>query len=459
MEAETLKFDVAVIGGGSAGYAAARTARAAGKSVVVIEGGAEVGGLCILRGCMPTKALLHGAEVYHQAREAGVFGVKADHLSLDFPTLMAWKNRWVGEFAAYRRTQLQDGRFNFIRSKAVFEDPHRVRLADGGLVEADYLIIATGSRVAPPPIPSLTEVGVLTSDDILELQKLPASAIVLGGGAVAVELAQFLHRSGCETTLVQRSTQLLRDFDPDLAGALEQALRREGMHVHTGTKLLGAERAGDLRRVLFESGGQPMSVEAEVILHALGREPATDGLGLDRIGVTVEKGRIVTDNAQRTSLPHIFAAGDCCGPYEVVHIAIQQGETAAWNACHPETARTVDYRLVLTVVFTEPQVASVGLSEKEAARLGIPYRVASYPFNDHGKALLMNHTDGFVKLLTDPASGTILGGSVAGPVAGELIHEVVVAMAARMTAAQFAAVPHYHPTLAEIWTYPAEELA
>jgi pyruvate/2-oxoglutarate dehydrogenase complex dihydrolipoamide dehydrogenase (E3) component len=161
----------------------------------------------------------------------------------------------------------------------------------------------------------------------------------------------------------------------------------------------------------------------------------------------------------RTSAPHIYAAGDCTGPHEIVHVAIQQGETAAHNIMKPKTLRRLDYRLLLAVVFTEPQVASVGLTERQAKADAKEYLAASYPFNDHGKSLIMEAKDGFVKLLADPRSGEILGGSCVGPVGGELIHEIVAAMAKRMTVAELAAVPHYHPTLAEIWTYPAEELA
>ncbi|HSH95584.1 MAG TPA: NAD(P)/FAD-dependent oxidoreductase, partial [Roseimicrobium sp.] len=162
---------------------------------------------------------------------------------------------------------------------------------------------------------------------------------------------------------------------------------------------------------------------------------------------------------QRTSVPHIFAAGDCCGPHEIVHVAIQQGETAVHNIVKPTAPKSMDYRLLISIVFTDPQVASVGLTEKAAKASGIPYLAASYPFSDHGKSMIMDAMHGFVKLLADPKTGEILGGSCTGPVGGELIHEVMVAMAAKMTVHQFAALPHYHPTLAEIWTYPAEELA
>ena len=194
-------------------------------------------------------------------------------------------------------------------------------------------------------------------------------------------------------------------------------------------------------------------------MFALGRVPNTASLGLDQAGVTTERGRIVANELMQTSAPHIYTAGDCTGPHEIVHLAVQQGEIAAHNIAQPGRPRRMDYRLLISVVFTEPQVAFVGLTEKEAKARGISFLAASYPFNDHGKSLIMEAKDGFVKLLADPKSGEILGGACVGPMGGELIHEIVAAMAKRMTVHELAAMPHYHPTLAEIWTYPAEELA
>ena len=187
--------------------------------------------------------------------------------------------------------------------------------------------------------------------------------------------------------------------------------------------------------------------------------PNTASLDLEKAGVKTERGRIIANASMQTSAPHIYAAGDCTGPHEIVHMAVQQGEIAAHNIAHPNSPRRMDYRLLIAIVFTEPQVAFVGLTEKEAKARGISYLTASYPFNDHGKSLIMEAKDGFVKLLADPKSGKILGGACVGPMGGELIHEIVAAMAKRMTVHELAAMPHYHPTLAEIWTYPAEELA
>jgi pyruvate/2-oxoglutarate dehydrogenase complex dihydrolipoamide dehydrogenase (E3) component len=452
-------FDVAVIGGGSGGYAAARTAAAGGLKTVVIEGGEVVGGLCILRGCMPTKALLYAAEVKHLAEHVSIWGVRAGKVAFNFAKVMARKNAQIQDFAGFRVQQLNSGRFQFIRAKARFLDPHTIQLSDGKKLTAKNFVIATGSSVAPSPLPQLDQVGYITSDDAVSLKKLPKSLIILGGGAIAAEFAQFFARFGTKVTLIQRSEHVLKEFDADAGTTIENVFRREGMQVFTGTRLLDAKRQGSFKTVTFEQNGKQLSVSASEILFALGRVPNTASLDLQNAGVKTDGGRIVTDDIMQTSASHIFAAGDCAGPHEIVHIAIQQGEAAAHNILKPRKPRRMNYRLLISVVFTEPQVAIVGLTEKCAKTGGIKYLTASYPFNDHGKSLIMEAKDGFVKLLADPDSGEILGGSCVGPVGGELIHEIVAAMAKSMTVHELAAMPHYHPTLAEIWTYPAEELA
>ncbi|HVV00799.1 MAG TPA: FAD-dependent oxidoreductase, partial [Verrucomicrobiae bacterium] len=249
------------------------------------------------------------------------------------------------------------------------------------------------------------------------------------------------------------------EFDSDAATELEAALRGEGITLYTGTKLLDARRQGSQKEIAFEHEGKTKRAHADEVFYALGRIPRVAGLGLESVGVQLEYGRIVTNHQMRTSVPHIFAAGDCTGLHEIVHIAVQQGEVAARNAIHPHKRAEMDYRLLTEVIFTDPQLAVAGLTEKRAHVRNIPYLVAKYPFNDHGKSLIMEAKAGFVKLLADAATGEIIGGCCLGPVGGELIHEIVAAMHKRMTAQELAAMPHYHPTLAEIWSYPAEELA
>jgi pyruvate/2-oxoglutarate dehydrogenase complex dihydrolipoamide dehydrogenase (E3) component len=452
-------YDLAVVGGGSAGYAAARIAAAAGLRIVVLEGGEEVGGLCILRGCMPSKALLYAAEVMHLAQHAGVWGIQAKDVGFDFTRVMARKNAMIKEFADYRRDQLVSGKFKFIRAQVRFTGPHTLALSTGEILTARNFILCTGSKVAPAPLPQLNEAGYLDSDSALALTKLPQSLIVLGGGSVAVEFAQFFARFGVKITLVQRSMHVLHEVDTDAATELEKVFRREKMEMFTNTSLIGASRKTGSKSVAFHFQGREVEVTAEEIFFALGRIPNTDSLGLENAQVKTERERIITNARMQTSAPHIYAAGDCTGPYEIVHIAVQQGEVAAHNIARPDQPREMDYRLLTEVVFTDPQIATVGLTEKRAIARNIPYLSASYPFKEHGKSLIMEATNGFVKLLADPGTGEILGGCCMGPSGGELIHEIIAAMSKRMTVQELAVMPHYHPTLAEIWTYPAEELA
>ena len=459
MSGSRFDYDLAVIGGGSGGYAAARTAAAEGLKTVVLEGGEEVGGLCILRGCMPSKALLYAAEVLHLSSHAQPWGVRADDVGFNFAQVMARKNALIKDFADCRRQELASGKFKFLRARARFGDPHTLELSAGERLTVASFVIATGSVVAPSPLPQLDDLGYLTSDTALSLSRLPKSLIVLGGGAVAGELAQFFVRFGVRVTMIQRSAHILHELDEDATGELEKVLRREGISLYTRTRLLDARRVGDEKEVAFQQEGQTIRVRAEEVLFALGRVPNIASLGLEAIGVRLEAGRIVTNAQMQTSVPHVYAAGDCTSLHELVHVAIQQGEVAAHNVAHPGRMKSMDYRLLAEVIFTEPQLAVVGFTEKSARAANRPYRAASYPFSDHGKSLIMEAKDGLVKLLADPVSGEILGGCCLGPLGGELIHEIIAVMHKRMTVHELVAMPHYHPTLAEIWTYPAEELA
>ncbi|MEI6339991.1 MAG: FAD-dependent oxidoreductase [Verrucomicrobiota bacterium] len=462
-----MNYDFAILGGGSAGYAAARTAASLGLKTIVIEGGKEIGGLCILRGCMPSKTLIESANRFLTLRQAREFGLSAEKIGFDGTAIIARKKRLIGEFADYRREQLETGKFDFLRGQASFTGPNTVeiKLSDGSekALQARSFLICTGSIISSPAVSGLVESGCLTSADVLDLAEIPESVIVLGAGPVALELAHYFNGLGRRVTVLQRSGQLLKGVDEDVAAVVENAFRKRGMEVFTETKLLRIERDPDTRRVVFEHAGMEKSVEAAAVLNALGRQPNTANLGLDRAAVERHGATVKITPNQQTTAPHIFAAGDCSGPFEVVHVAIEQGELAARNAAkvlRGESAlENMDYRLKLYVVFTEPQVACVGLSESEARTKGLDILTATYPFNDHGKSMVMGESEGFVKLIVDQATREILGGSVVGPHASDLIHEIVVAMRFRSTAGQLAAIPHYHPTLSEIWTYPAEELA
>jgi pyruvate/2-oxoglutarate dehydrogenase complex dihydrolipoamide dehydrogenase (E3) component len=462
-------FDFIVLGGGSAGYAGAATAARLGLKVAVIEGGRDVGGLCILRGCMPSKTLLESGHRAEDIRRAAEFGLHAEYRGADGPAIRARKRRLIGEFADYRRHQLETGKFEFIRGEATFTGPHsvEVRLLDGSGVRTltgRAFLIATGSRIQWHEIPGLRETGYWTSDEVLDAEQIPASVVVLGGGAIALELASYYAGIGSRVSVIQRGQQLLKETDEDVATALTEALEHRGIEIFRGTKLLRAERVDGRKRVHFSHAGSDRFVDGAEIIYALGREPATATLHLDKAGVKTDGPQIMANVHQRCGPEHIFAAGDVCGPVEVVHVAIHQAELAARNAARflgrlDGPLEEIDYRLALFVVFTHPEVASVGLSEREAREQKLEIETAKYLFADHGKSMIRGATHGFVKLIVERASRRIVGASCVGPDAADLIHEITVAMFFRATAADLARIPHYHPTLSEIWTYPAEDLA
>ena len=456
---DTTHHDVLIIGGGSAGYAAARTAEAEGANVGIVDHG-PLGGLCILRGCMPTKAMLRSSDIAALVRRGPEFGLGESKVQADLSAIIDRKNRLIKEFADYRIEALQQPRFTLYQERAHFLSPTLVQVGPHQL-HAKAFIIATGSVISHIPIPGLEDIGYLTSDDALELRTLPDSLIVLGGGSVAMELAQFFSRIGVKVTLIQRSAQILSQIDKDLTLPIETKLQEEGMTVYTNTSLERVTQSAEgLKTIHFLHHGQPQHVTGTTILQALGRRPNIDGLHLETAQIEVQKNAIAVNAAMQTSQPHIFAVGDVNGLHEIVHIAIEQGEIAGWNAVHTDQPpKHYDDRLKAQVTFTDPQIASVGLSERECQAQNIQYLVASYPFNDHGKSLCLGELHGHVKVLCHPESGEILGGHIVGPEASELIHELIAIMHFHGTVRDLLRIPHYHPTLAEILTYPAEDLA
>lgn len=449
--------DVIVIGGGSAGYAAARTAHEAGARVSIVDQG-PLGGLCILRGCMPTKALLRSAEVAALFRRAKDFGLSSVSVQADLSAIMNRKDRLVREFAEERIQQLQDPRFTLYQSRATFRSPYEIIVA-GTVMSAGAFILATGSRARDVLVPGLFQAGYFTSDTILDLRAQPHSLIVLGGGAVALELGQFFARLGTKVTILQRGPTLLSEMDEAIGRALELALAEEGIEVITGVQLLRVTHDGAAKTVWVTKDGCECSYVGTEILQALGREPHIDGLGLDLAEIKLDGRRIVVDETMRTSQAHIYAVGDVNDLTPIVHLAIEQGETAGYNATHiGYPAKTINHRLDTEVVFTDPQIALVGLNEWRAKANGVDYLTASYTFADHGKALCLGATQGFVKLFAAPRTGEILGAQIVGPDASELIHALIAVMYYHGTVFDLVRIPHYHPTLAEIVTYPAESI-
>lgn len=448
------RFDMVVIGAGSAGFAAARTASEQGATVALIEKG-PLGGLCILWGCMPSKALLRSAEIGRLVSASRLWGVETGEVRLDFQAVMARKERLIKGFADYRIQQIHAlERTELVMGHARFVAPDRIRVGERE-IQGEHFVIATGSKPLVPPIPGLEETGYLLSDDALSLTAPPPSMLVLGGGVIAVELGQFYSRMGVEVTLIEAAPHLLPKEDPDVSVALEEALREEGIRIVTGATVKRTERRGGRKVVVLGE----TELSAHEIFVATGRVPNVDGLDLGAAKVAMQGRRLALNEYLQTSNPRIYAAGDAWGGAFLVHVAIAEGELAARNAIE-HALEPMDYRVVPMAVFTDPNVARVGPTERECTLQKREVRVASYPFADHGKAEIMGGTalKGFVKLIADARSGEILGAQAVGPEAADLIHELVAVISLRGTIEQFMRIPHVHPTLAEIWTYPAEEL-
>ncbi|HTA54952.1 MAG TPA: dihydrolipoyl dehydrogenase [Candidatus Acidoferrales bacterium] len=443
-----------VVGAGSAGYAAARTARDVGCDVALVDTG-PLGGLCILRGCMPSKALLASSDALQDARDARGLGIHASEITVDMPFIAARKRELVEGFAEYRIEGINE--FPLYKGPARFLSPTQLLVGENTILEAPKFVVATGSVVTPNVLPGLSETGYLDSDSVLELEHIPKSVVVLGGGYTACELGQFLARMGARTTILIRSGHLLTDADDDVGDALTGYFLDEAIEVITRASLLDASRRGGKKVVRYLKDGTEREVVADEIFYALGRLPNVAGLDLEKAGIAYgPRDGIAVDRFMRTSNPNIYAVGDVTGEYMLVHVAIYQGEVASRNACL-DLDEAADYNLVgAHTVFTDPQFAAVGMSEKELKASGVPYVSGRYEFAEHGKAQCLGKTKGFVKMMADPSSGRILGAQVLGPEGSELIHELIVAMRFEATVDQFMRIPHLHPTLAEIWTYPAE---
>lgn len=448
-------YDFIVLGAGSAGYWAARTAGETGKRVALLDPG-PLGGLCILRGCMPTKAMLRSTEVLHLAQTAHEVGVLVKEVGYDFPAIMARKAHWVQDFAGYRAEGIlkQQG-FTFIQGAGRFRDAHTLDV-NGERLTADKFLVCTGSTPYVPQVAGLAEVGYITSDEALELEKLPASMIVLGGGVIALELGQFFARLGVKVTLVLRGERILTAEDDDVAEAMQKCLEDEGIAIANHVHMTGFSRRGDEKVLTGQREGEAFELSAEEVMVCLGRVPNTGRLDLALAGVQCTPHLLPVNEQLQTNQPHIYAAGDVTGRHFIVHVAIQEGIHAARHALGL-TETPIDYRLMAWAIYSDPNVARVGLSENEAAQRGLPVVVGTYPFNDQGKALVANLTKGFVKVVAHAESGEILGASVVGAEGADLLHEMIVAMHFRATCEQFLQIPHLHPTLSEIWLEPVEE--
>ncbi len=460
-------YQAVVIGGGSGGYAAAATLADFGLRTVLIDKAEELGGLCILRGCMPSKAMIESANLMRRMRESAEFGIHADGLRVSMDEVQDRKQRLIGGFAEYRVGQLEDGKFDLIRGEAVFtgERELEVRDSEGGrVIEFDYAVVATGSEPFVPEIEGLGEVDFWLSRDALNTRELPEHLMIIGGGAIGCEMAHCFEGLGSKVTVMQRSGCLLSDFGHETGKTINEISKQRGINVLCSTSAKRVRKAEGGIVVEIEREGKDLEISGSHLLIATGRKPATNGLNLEAAGIETEKMRIRINAQAQTNREHIFAIGDCSNELPVVHKAVNQGEAVARHIAilagclDGEIEACVEPELELFGIFTHPQCARAGMREQQISEAGLETETARYNFADHGKAEILGETAGFVEITSEKGSGRILSATAVGPQVIDLIHELQVAIHAGLNVGDLAKIPHYHPTLAEIWTYPAEEL-
>lgn len=443
------RYDIVAIGGGTAGLTVSSGAAALGARAALIEKD-RLGGECLYTGCVPSKAIIRSAKVLSLMKRAEEFGLDRPDISFDFARVMASVRRVISEVGRHDDPEAFEKKgVVVIKGTARFVSPNRLEV-DGRSIEAKKIVIATGSRTAVPPIPGLGEAGFIDHVRAFEMERLPRSIVILGGGPIGLEFAQVYARFGVEITVVEMLDQLLPREDGEVAALLQRLLEAEGIKVLVGTKATKVEKRGAAKAVAVEGKeGARAELVAEEIFVATGRRPNLEGLELEAAGVEADRQGVVVDEKLRTSRKHIFAAGDITGKYLFTHVAEYQARLVVRNALFPTLAAKADYRVVPWSTFTDPEVARVGLTEKEAReQYGDRVKVFRYSFADLDRAIIDREARGFIKIVSRP-NGEVLGGHIIGPEGGELIQKIVTAMKEGVRVGDLARTIRLYPTLTE----------
>jgi dihydrolipoamide dehydrogenase len=448
--ADNTTYDLVVIGAGPGGYVAAIRAAQLGLKTACVEK-EYLGGTCLNVGCIPSKALLASAERLDELRHAGDLGIKVNgEVSFDWSAVMNHKERTVRQLRGGVELLMKTNGITVFKGTGSLMARDRVRVegADGAQeLTARNVILATGSVEARPPIPGLDLPGVIGSTQALSIDDVPSSIVIIGGGILGCEFASIFSHFGAKVTVIEMMDRIIPLEDADLGAGLARAFGRQGIDVKTGAKVLGITQQGEGLRVEYEANGQKTTVDAPRVLVAIGRVPYTEGLGLDRIGVAMDRRFVKVDDHLRTSVPGIWAIGDLTGKVMLAHVASAQGEVAVENIMGHE--RTMDYSVVPSCGYMMPQAASVGLSEAKAREAGHEVKVGTFPFQASGRAIASRSTEGFVKVVADEKWGRILGVHVLHPRASDVIEEAVVAMKLESSIEDLVAAIHPHPTFTE----------
>ncbi len=437
--------DIAVIGGGPAGYVAAIHAAHLGAKVALVEKG-RLGGTCLNRGCIPTKALARSAEVLLEARAASNFGIQADNIRIDFHRIMAHKSKSVAQLVSGVEQLMKANKIRVCRGEGQILSPHLVKVNEEEIATRK-VIIATGSESTPLRVPGADLPGVLTTDDILEIAELPQSLVIIGGSHVGVEFASIFSALGTKVTIVKRRPLQLEPVDEEIGRRFAQSLPRQGIEVKIGAAVKAIEKKEAVLRVVWDTTEGEQGVDGQIVLMATGRAPYTDGLNLSELGIQTDRGAIMVNECLETNIKDVFAVGDVLGKNMLAHVASYEGEVAVENALG--RSRQPDYRAVPNCIFTHPEIAGVGITEEEARNGGTPHKVSKFPFAACGRAVSMGQTTGMVKMICHDGDNVVLGMHIMGPHASDLIAEGTLAIRLGLTAQELVGTIHAHPTLPE----------
>jgi dihydrolipoamide dehydrogenase len=445
MSAEVL--DIIVIGGGVGGYVAGLRAARLGARVALVEKHL-IGGTCLNIGCIPTKALLESCKVLRVARKGSEFGIRIEEPTPDSAAIAARSKSIVGVMRKGVEDLLTKGGIAILRGSARLTSANDVEVtseAGTQVMKAKSIVIATGSRWLTLPGVEVDGEMIITSDHALDLTNTEGSMVVIGAGAVGCEFAEIYSALGTQVTIIEMMDQVLPGEDSELARRLEASLKRKGIRIMTGSKVASVEQSGHGVVVAIEGGE---SINADRVLMGIGRRPNTEDMGLEAVGVALERNAIRTDDGMRTSVSNIYAVGDVTGKYMLAHVALAQGIVAAENACGRDSH--IDYTAVPRCVYTDPEHAAVGLTEAQAAAQGLRVRAQKVRLGRIGRALTLGETFGLAKIVVEDGSGKVVGFHALAPHASEVLSEVSLAIGKGMTAADIGGVIHPHPTLSEI---------
>jgi dihydrolipoyl dehydrogenase len=447
-------YDVAIIGSGPGGYVAAIRAAQLGMSILIVEREPKLGGVCTLRGCIPTKALLHTADVLEEARHGAEVGVASREVRLDFPAAMKHKEKVVRQSTNGVSYLMKKNKVDIATGFGRIAAAGKVVVAGTDGSETTYsaknILVATGSTPRSLPGIEIDHQSILSSDSILELAEVPKSLVVIGSGAVGVEFASIFSRFGAKTTVVEILPRIVPLEDEEVSRELAASFKRQGIAVYADTRVERVTKSeGGVEVIARSAGGtQPETFRAEKILLAVGRKPLSENIGLEGLGVSTDRGYIKVDQYMRTNVPNVYAIGDVVPTPWLAHVASAEGVVAVEHMAKGET-RPLNYDQVPGCTYCAPEVASIGLTEAAARERGIDVAVGKFPFSAIGKARIINETAGFVKIVADKRYDEVLGVHIIGPKATELISEAAAALTLEATSEDLVRTIHAHPTLAE----------